>query len=96
LSPRPLTSDRLEPQRWSFSSLPPRSRACGHIPLVSQIETDGLDVSTGDLAELFAVDPEEWKAQLPQVREHLARFGDRLPDALRAQLDALESRLESG
>ena len=32
-------------------------------------------------------------AQLPQFREHLAKF-DRLPDELGAQLDALEERLQ--
>ena len=29
-------------------------------------------------------------AQLPQVREHLSRFGDRLPEEIRRQLEALE------
>ena len=47
-----------------------------------------------DMAELLAGRPEQpGSAQLPQVREHLAQFGDRLPDELRAQLDALEERL---
>jgi phosphoenolpyruvate carboxykinase (GTP) len=52
-------------------------------------------VSDDDMAELLAVDPGQWKAQLPQVREHLAKFGDRLPDALTAQLTALEERLRA-
>jgi phosphoenolpyruvate carboxykinase (GTP) len=39
------------------------------------------------------VDPEEWRAQLPQVQQHFAKFGDRLPPELREQLEALESRL---
>jgi phosphoenolpyruvate carboxykinase (GTP) len=39
------------------------------------------------------VDPEEWKAQLPQVHQHFAQFGDRLPRELSAQLEALEERL---
>ena len=42
---------------------------------------------------LLEVDPEAVKAQLPQVEEHLARFGDRLPDQLQAQLKALKERL---
>jgi phosphoenolpyruvate carboxykinase (GTP) len=42
---------------------------------------------------LLEVDPEAVRAQLPQVEEHLARFGDRLPDALQAQLKALKERL---
>jgi phosphoenolpyruvate carboxykinase (GTP) len=39
------------------------------------------------------VDPGQWRAQLPQVHEHFAQFGDRLPQELRAQLEALEERL---
>src|SRR5215208_6120938 len=37
--------------------------------------------------------PEAVKSQLPQVEEHLARFGDRLPAPLQAQLEALMERL---
>jgi phosphoenolpyruvate carboxykinase (GTP) len=44
------------------------------------------------MAELLRVDEEQWRAQLPQFREHYAKF-DRLPDALAKQLDALEARL---
>ncbi len=44
------------------------------------------------IAELLRVDIEEWKAQLPQFREHLQKF-DRLPPELDAQLAALEKRL---
>jgi phosphoenolpyruvate carboxykinase (GTP) len=56
------------------------------------IDTRGLDVSEADMAELLRVDAEEWRAQLPQFREHLAKF-ERLPAELHAQLDALEQRL---
>jgi phosphoenolpyruvate carboxykinase (GTP) len=68
----------------------------GRVPAPGAIDTNGLDVSDEDMAELLRVDPKEWKAQLPQMHEHFARFGDRLPDAVRAQLEALERRLESG
>ncbi len=59
----------------------------GGIPL------EGLDISQEAMAKLMAVDPEEWKLQLPQMHEHYARFGDRLPGELRAQLAALQKRL---
>jgi phosphoenolpyruvate carboxykinase (GTP) len=65
----------------------------GLVPAPGAIETDGLDVTEEDMAELLRVDPGEWKAQLPQVQEHFSRFGDRLPRELRAQLEALEERL---
>ncbi|MBV9818245.1 MAG: phosphoenolpyruvate carboxykinase (GTP) [Solirubrobacterales bacterium] len=70
----------------------------GLLPPVGEggIETDGLDVSPETMAELLAVDTEGWLAQLPQFREHLERFGDKLPPELIAQLDALEERLRAG
>ena len=42
------------------------------------------------MAELLRVDPELLREQLPQMKEHLARFGDRLPAEVQEQLDALE------
>ena len=57
------------------------------------IDTDGLDVSDETMAKLLEVDAEGWRAQLPQMKEHYAEFGDKLPAELRAQLDALEQRL---
>ena len=37
--------------------------------------------------------PEAWIEQLPQMHEHYGKFGDKLPDELRAQLEQLERRL---
>jgi len=65
----------------------------GLVPAPGAIETTGLDLSEKDMAELLSVDRDEWRAQLPQVHEHFAKFGDRLPQELRAQLGALEERL---
>ena len=65
----------------------------GLVPAPGALNTDGLEVSDEDMAELLRVDPEQFKAQLPQVKEHYARFGDNLPDELRRQLEALEERL---
>jgi phosphoenolpyruvate carboxykinase (GTP) len=66
----------------------------GLVPSKGALNLDGLEIAPERLAELLRVDPEEWKAQLPQVREHYAQFGDSLPAGLRAQLDALEERLK--
>jgi phosphoenolpyruvate carboxykinase (GTP) len=68
--------------------LPPTSGEGG-------IETDGLDLSSGALQELLEVDVEGWRDQLPQMHEHFARFGDKLPGELREQLEALDKRLGS-
>jgi len=70
-----------------------RETAIGFVPEVGAIDTDGLDVSEATMNRLLEVDTDGWKAQLTQVKEHYAEFGDRLPDALRGQLEALEARL---
>jgi phosphoenolpyruvate carboxykinase (GTP) len=83
---------------WVFERCTGRGAAnetpIGLIPPVDGegIDTDGLDVSAEDMAELLRVDVDEWKAQLPQFREYLSKF-DNLPEELTAQLDALEQRL---
>ncbi|MGH9297293.1 MAG: phosphoenolpyruvate carboxykinase (GTP), partial [Acidimicrobiales bacterium] len=64
----------------------------GYLPAKGAIPTEGLDVSDADMEELLRVDVDEWKAEVPLIAEHFARFGDRLPAALRSQLDALERR----
>jgi phosphoenolpyruvate carboxykinase (GTP) len=67
--------------------------AIGLVPAPGDLYTGGLDVSAEDLEEVLTVDPDAVRQQLPQVKEHLARFGDRLPAELQAQLEALERRL---
>jgi phosphoenolpyruvate carboxykinase (GTP) len=65
----------------------------GLLPAEGEIDTEGLDLSAEQMRELLSVDADLFKQQLPQVREHLERFGDRLPGRIVAQLDALEQRL---
>jgi len=70
-----------------------RGTAIGRLPAPGAIDTSGLDISDEAMQELLEVDVEAWKEQLPQVREHLDRFGERLPGELLGQLKALEERL---
>jgi phosphoenolpyruvate carboxykinase (GTP) len=69
--------------------------AIGLLPPLGEggIDTDGLDISHDAMAQLLAVDVEGWKHQLPQMHEHYAQFSDKLPGALRAELNGLEARL---
>jgi len=68
--------------------------ALGLVPAPGALNIDGLDdVTEDDLAALLAVDVEHVRAELPQVEEFLAKFGDRLPPEMTAQLDALKARI---
>ncbi|MGI8572819.1 MAG: phosphoenolpyruvate carboxykinase (GTP) [Solirubrobacteraceae bacterium] len=86
---------------WIFrrceGSAQARETSIGLVPPVGEggIDTTGLDVSHETMNKLLEVDDASWKEQLPQMHEHYARFGDHLPEELRAQFDSLEARLGS-
>jgi phosphoenolpyruvate carboxykinase (GTP) len=65
----------------------------GLVPAQGDLNVSGLDVSPEALDQLLEVDEEAVKAELPQVHEHLAKFGDSLPGEIRSQLEQLEKRL---
>jgi phosphoenolpyruvate carboxykinase (GTP) len=70
-----------------------RETPIGHVPRPQDLETDGLALAPEALDELLSVDEAQLRAEVEQVREHLARFGDRLPAEVREQFERLEARL---
>jgi phosphoenolpyruvate carboxykinase (GTP) len=71
--------------------------AIGFLPPLGEggIDMAGLEVGAAAMSDLLTVDVDGWREQLPQMREHYARLGDKLPAELQAQLDALEARLDA-
>ena len=65
----------------------------GYLPAPGAIDTNGLDVTDEQIAELLNVDVEEWLNEIESIREHYARFEETLPEALSDELAALEARL---
>ncbi|MCG2660224.1 MAG: phosphoenolpyruvate carboxykinase (GTP), partial [Kiritimatiellae bacterium] len=65
----------------------------GLMPSVTALDTRGLNVSARDLAELLRVDVAGWLKELPGIREHFKKLGERLPQALVDELAALDQRL---
>jgi phosphoenolpyruvate carboxykinase (GTP) len=65
----------------------------GKLPTKESLDTDGLEIDERDLDTILSVDIDGWKAAIPQIREHFAQFGDRLPDALNVEVDDLEAKL---
>jgi phosphoenolpyruvate carboxykinase (GTP) len=82
---------------WIFERVSERGDAVespiGWLPAPGAIDLEGTGVSKEDMAELLRVDAEEWRAEIPSIREHFAKFGDHLPGALREAVDDLERRL---
>jgi len=67
--------------------------AIGWVPTTSAIDVEGLDVSVADMDELLTVHADDWRAEVPLIREHFSQFGSRIPAKLMAEVDELERRL---
>ena len=65
----------------------------GLLPAPGELKLDGVDVDEAELQSILTVDEDAVRAELPQIEEHLATFGDDLPAEVRAQFDALKGRL---
>ena len=86
--------------KWVFERVTGTGKAVdtpiGRLPAPGAIDVNGIKVSEADMAELTRADVEAWTRELPGIRAHYEKFGDRLPQGLRDELAALEKRLESG
>ncbi len=67
----------------------------GLVPAADAIDVSGLDLPEGAMEKVMDVDTSEWREQLPQISDHFATFGDKLPPELAEQLRSLEERLSS-
>nr|WP_228479984.1 phosphoenolpyruvate carboxykinase (GTP) [Microbacterium sp. A18JL241] len=65
----------------------------GRLPLIEDLNLDGIDVPEEDLEELFAVDPAAWAKEAESTEAFYDTFGDTLPAALRTELASLRYRL---
>jgi phosphoenolpyruvate carboxykinase (GTP) len=83
--------------KWVFERVAGASDAVetpiGLLPTPEALDTTGLEVDEDDLTTLLSVDAEGWRAAVPEIREHYARFGGKLPAQLGVSLDTLESQL---
>jgi phosphoenolpyruvate carboxykinase (GTP) len=93
----PGFGDNSRVLEWIFERAAGRGDAVetpiGWVPAPGAIDIEGIEVSKEDMEELLRVDDDEWRAEVPLIREHYAQFGDRLPEALARTVDDLEKRL---
>ena len=66
----------------------------GRLPLPSDLDLDGTEVSQADLDELFAIDVDSWMREAGMTEEFYQTFEGRVPPALWAELAALRYRLQ--
>ena len=83
--------------KWIFDRVDGTANATrteiGYLPAPGDIDTKGLDVKADDMSAILSVDTDGWKSALPQIKDHYATFGAKLPARLAAQLDQLAGAL---
>ena len=84
--------------KWIFDRVDGKANASkteiGYLPSPSDIDTNGLAIDAQDLESILKVDSDGWKEALPQIKDHYAQFGGKLPAPLAGQLKELESSLK--
>ena len=65
----------------------------GYLPDATDLNTTDLDISDENLAALTSIDVDQWRAEMQSVGEYLESYGDRLPDELKRQQQAVTKDL---
>ncbi|NLD84711.1 MAG: phosphoenolpyruvate carboxykinase (GTP), partial [Actinomycetales bacterium] len=67
--------------------------AAGITARAADIDMTGLDTPLEDVEAALAVDPEEWRRELPLITEWLEFCGPKVPAEVHAEFAALKERL---
>jgi phosphoenolpyruvate carboxykinase (GTP) len=70
-----------------------RTTPIGIVPTAQDLDLEGLDVDPADVDAALAVEPEEWRRELPLIEEWFEFVGEKLPTGVRDEFDALKHRL---
>ncbi len=67
--------------------------AIGYVPKPEDIDLTDLDMNIETLKDILKVDKDVWTKEAEEIEEHYKKFGDRLPNELREQLNNLKANL---
>ena len=93
----PGFGDNMRVLNWIIDRCEGNADACetaiGYVPKAEDIDLTDLDMDIDTLKSILKVDKEVWTKEAEEIEEHYKKFGDRLPEELRAQLEALKANL---
>ena len=67
--------------------------AIGYIPKPEDIDLTNLDMDIETLKDILTVDKAVWEQEAAEITEHYKKFGDKLPEELKEQLETLKANL---
>jgi phosphoenolpyruvate carboxykinase (GTP) len=93
----PGFGDNARVLKWIVERLEGKAEAVetpiGRVPTRDALDVSGLQISDEALDLLLTVDPDVWAEEAALIPAFYERFGDRLPQTLKAQHEALLQRL---
>ncbi len=66
----------------------------GYVPYVDDLNLEGLDISKETVQSILEVSKEKWAKEAVGIEEFYTRFGDKLPQELRDQLETLKKNCQ--
>ncbi|MBM3192469.1 MAG: phosphoenolpyruvate carboxykinase (GTP), partial [Chlamydiae bacterium] len=83
--------------QWMFARVSGRVEAkrspIGWLPHLQDLDRTGLALPEATWNKLLAIDKEEWKQEVEELKRYFTLFGKELPEGIHKQLQALEKRL---
>lgn len=83
--------------KWIFERICNEDHALatplGYVPANGALDLSGLTIAPDTLKQLFHVDANLWKQELQEMRDYVTLFGNKLPAAIKTELEQLEQRL---
>jgi phosphoenolpyruvate carboxykinase (GTP) len=84
--------------KWMLDRIEGRADATetliGDVPAPGSLDLDGLSISRQAFDELLRVDPSDWVEEVAATGKFFEKFGNRLPDEIRAEHKYLADRLQ--
>ena len=72
-----------------------RDTAIGHLPRITDLDLQGLDIAPESLDELLTVSAPLWDEEFAGIDRYLTEFGERVPGSLKAELKNAQARVHS-
>ena len=96
----PGFGDNLRVLEWIIkrceNEVDAQETAIGYLPYAKDINLEGLEgeVSVESLESILDVDKDLWAAEADGIGEFYAKFGDKLPETLKEELETLKANLK--
>jgi len=66
----------------------------GFVPTEESLDLTGIDIDENTLKELFYIDAGEYLHETNELEKYFFLFGEKLPQGIRDELDAMKNRLQ--